>query len=288
MRIFAISLILAAFLTAHAGEVKSAWTIESLTGKSNSFQGANCITSVLTVKGFDDELAYSGQGEMRYFLKRFCTPHAGPALPGDVIALWEGDYFAHTAIALEEGKIFEKVNSAGRFDCAENCNLFYEIKNLNESPWLGNLSVNDRHKIVYTCQDFAKVRAQTKTCAKRAEKMGIKTIRQEFQKLTLATTPEFSLSQKALDKMDHITNSLRETSTSDPCFLYFDVMTESVAWGIANFSARMSKLANHKGWSDAQFRMMDAFMESQSRLVKENKATSEVRQILGMERMSEP
>ncbi|RYZ80730.1 MAG: hypothetical protein EOP06_24805 [Proteobacteria bacterium] len=75
--------------------------------------GPNCFNAALFGKGYVGELTHTSSIEFAFFLEKFCQEVNRPATSGDIVTVKRNDTYAHAALALSNGSIFEKLSSWG-------------------------------------------------------------------------------------------------------------------------------------------------------------------------------
>ena len=253
--------------SAHSEEFtpQRVWTIDNLVGKAPSYPGPSCYTAALLAKGYETTVTYVGVKEMRFFIDNFCNPKNGPMQPGDVLTLSMRDskekppFLDHVAVYLGDGKIFEKELGAGTYEPANpKEDPHFHIKDLRESIWFKNYEGDGRVLNTYLCQEASVVHSRLATCEKRAQDVGVDTVRRALEKTMFMTPPAFSLDPQALNAIKRLTQALREIAKSDPCFDYIVAMGDSVDFGLKSIRVKLlAALPNAAEWNKAKDELAD-------------------------------
>jgi hypothetical protein len=259
---YAFILALAVSIQPVVGAETPVWTMSTLVGKANAHHGANCFNATLVAKGYADEIAFTGIDQMKFYLAKFCSPSSRPIGQGDILTLTTRDgELVHAALALGDGKIFEKESGDGLFSNYLGMDPHYHIRGLKDSPLFKNMHEDGYDLSSYRCQDARSVRQQLASCERRADQAGFKSVRKALEKNMLTSSQDISLSAEALSSAKKIASALGKMSTGDPCFEHFQVWSGSITEAFEDLSLADPAFARFAGqleWKQAVSEIREA------------------------------
>lgn len=244
-----------------SGQQGPAWTPEILAGKAITQPGADCHNATLIGKGYEDEIVSVSPDHMSFYLKNFCQQSAEAAVAGDIFVVTNRlGLLEHTALALADGKIFEKESGDGLYKNISHMSPYYQIKDLEDSIYYKNRITQHLMFTTYKCQDAKSVREQLKVCETRADEFGVKKIRQEFQKMMFTTSHTFSLSPNALTLANSFADAIGRMNREEPCLRYLQIMADSIATSVNILVTHQAfiEFSQHDAWLEVAKRLTDA------------------------------